>query len=295
MKKLNQTLLVSSAEYFTDKDAINALMDSSIPVDIGAAIKEHESILTAFKKIGIKVIKVPAPKDCQDGIYTANWAVVYQGKAIMARLPNKRKAEEIDALKALKELGIETLILPEEIEAFSGQGDTLICDDMAFCQSPYRSSKDSHKFLTDWLGIKKLVELETKPLRWFKIGPPKRNKITGWIDSPTYDIDLALAIIKPGGPNSKALIAYCPDVFKARSRKILSDLKNVDKIIVSKKEALENFALNLVSNGEEVIINKGTTNFKNSLKKAGLKITELELKELKKGGGSIRCTSLWIN
>jgi N-dimethylarginine dimethylaminohydrolase len=291
MLLLNKKLLVSGADYFTSDQAINALMNDP-KVDHEKALKEHALIMDAFEKVGIKVIKVSPPENCQDGIYTANWALVKDNKAIMSRLPNTRKPEEEYAKKTLEKLGIETFVLPEDIKSFSGQGDALICDDFVFTQSPYRTSKDAHRYISEVLHVKNVISLHTKPLRWFRFGPPKKNKITKWPDSPTYDIDLAIAILRPKTNKNKALIAYCPEVFDRRSNKILSSLKDFDKIIVSKEDAVNHFALNLVSTGETVIINSGTLNFNEDLMKYGFKVIELNLPELKKGGGSIRCSSL---
>lgn len=294
MLLLNKKLLVSGADYFTSDQAINALMHDP-KVDHIKAIKEHSTIIAAFKKAGIEVIKVDPPKSCQDGIYTANWALVRNGRAIMSRLPNTRKPEEKYAIECLKKLGIETYTLPKDIRAFSGQGDALICDDYVFTQSPYRTSKEAHEFIKNYLHVKLIISLHTKPLRWFKYGPSKKNKITKWPDSPTYDIDLAIAILRPKTEKSKALIAYCPEVFDRRSNRIIKSLKDFDKIIVSKDEAMNHFALNLVSTGETVIINSGTKLFHENLIKYGFKVIELDLPELKKGGGSIRCCSLDIS
>lgn len=291
MLLLNKKLLVSGADYFNSDQAINALMNDP-KVNHVKALEEHELIVDSFKKAGIEVIKIDSPKDCQDGIYTANWALIKNGKAIMSRLPNTRKPEEKYALDYLKKLGIETFVLPDDIRAFSGQGDALICDDYVFTQSPYRTSKEAHKYISRELHVKNVISLHTKPLRWFKYGPAKKNKITKWPDSPTYDIDLAIAILRPKTAKSKALIAYCPDVFDRTSNKILSSLNDFDKIVVSKEDAIDHFALNLVSTGETAIINSGTIEFNENLIKYGFKVIELDLPELKKGGGSIRCSSL---
>jgi N-dimethylarginine dimethylaminohydrolase len=295
MPKINKTVLMSGAEFFSDEDAINDLMDSSVPVDVEKAIEEHKSIRSAFETVGIEVVKVDPPPDCQDGIYTANWALIRGNKALMSRLPNKRRPEEDYAKQILSKHGLEVLTLPDNIQAYSGQGDSLVCDDIVFIQSPYRTSIDAHHYLKTWLGFKTVVSLETKPARWLKFGPPKLNKLTGWPDSPTYDLDLAIAILKPKTETDKALIAYCPEVFKRSSRKILAKFDAVDKLEVSKEEALSAFALNLVSTGETVVINSGAPAFKANLESRGFKTIELNLPELRKGGGSIRCSSLTLN
>jgi N-dimethylarginine dimethylaminohydrolase len=293
-KTMNRTVIMSGADYFGDDDAINVLMDAAVPVDVDKAVKEHELIQRTLEYVGIKVINVGSPDKCQDGVYTANWALVRGGKAIMARLPNTRQPEEAYALKALKEQGIETLVLPEDVARFSGQGDALACGDIVFTQSPFRTVVEAHPYLKEWLGFREVIALETEPARDAE-GNEIINAITGLPDSPTYDVDLALAILKWPVNGQKGLIAYCPDVFKPESRAILEQLDIVDKITVSKDEALQAYALNLVSTGEIVIMNSGAGDFKAAVQESGLQVITLELPELKKGGGSIRCSTLALD
>jgi N-dimethylarginine dimethylaminohydrolase len=58
---------------------------------------------------------------------------------------------------------------------------------------------------------------------------------------------------------------------------------------------LQAYALNLVSTGETVIMNSGAPNFQAALEVRGLRTKALELPELKKGGGSIRCSTLTLD
>jgi N-dimethylarginine dimethylaminohydrolase len=295
MPKINKLVLMSDANYFSDKDAINALYDSVADVDLNRAIKEHEAIKKAFTSAGIEVRQVPSPPNCQDGVYAANWGLTRGGKILMSRLPNKRKPEETYALEVVKNLGLTPLFLPETVKSFSGQGDALPCGETVFTQSPFRTSREAHPFIKDLLGYKEVVSLNTKPLRWFKFGPTKRNKLTGWPDSPTYDLDLALAVLKWPEDGQKGLIAYCPKAFRFKSRRWLKRYNKVDKITVSKKEAHKAFALNLVSTGEVVIMPSGAPVFQAAIEAHGLKTTTINLVELQKGGGSIRCSSLTLD
>jgi N-dimethylarginine dimethylaminohydrolase len=285
---------MSGADYFDDGQAINELMDAKVPVDVEKAKAEHALIQNTLERIGVTVYNVGSPPDCQDGVYTANWALVRNGKALMARLPNTRKPEEAYALAAVKARGLEPLILPENVERFSGQGDALACGDIVFTQSPFRTTTDAHPFLREWLGFREVIALQTKPATKFGIFA-KKNRITGWPDSPTYDIDLAIAILKWPSENQKGLIAYCPDVFKPASRKILAEYDGVDKIVVSKQECLGAYALNLLSTGETVVMNSGAPEFQAAIEAHGLATITLDLPELRKGGGSIRCSTLSLD
>ena len=286
---------MSGADYFGDDDAINDLMDAKVPVNVEQAKSEHAKIKTALEAAGVTVKQVSAPTSCQDGVYTANWALVRGGKAVMARLPKQRQPEESYAHGVIKQLGLEPVTLLPDINRFSGQGDALPCGDVLFMQSPYRTTLDAHQPVKEALGFREVISLQTKPARIFGYGPAKTNKLTGLPDSPTYDIDLALAVLKFPTGDQKGLIAWCPAVFNRSSRKLLKQLDDFDKIEVSRSECLKAFALNLVSTGETVIMNSGAPKFQAALEAHGLKTVALDLPELKKGGGSIRCSTLTLN
>ncbi len=168
-----------------------------MPVDVEQGHRRKRSTSgRRFEQAGIKVTKIPAPEGCQDGVYTSNWGLVRGKKVLMSRLPNKRQPEEPHALEAVKQLGLQPLILPDDVERFSGQADALPCGDIVFTQSPFRTTVEAHRYLSEWLGYREVIALQTKPARHFRFGPAKTNKLTGWPDSPTYDIDLAISILK---------------------------------------------------------------------------------------------------
>ncbi|MCX6806443.1 MAG: arginine deiminase-related protein [Patescibacteria group bacterium] len=293
MPKINQHVLMSGVDYFSDEFAINAYMGHSVPIDINKAKAEHQAIKKALESAGVKVTVVPPPKNCQDGVYTANWALCKDDKAIMARLPNKRKGEEPYAREVLKNLGKEIITVPENLK-FSGQGDALPCGNDLFCGSNYRTDFEVHKFLKDQLGFN-IISLQTIPKRAFHgLGRRVINKATGWPDSFYYDIDLALSVIKAPEGDQKGIIAWCPEAFTRKSRALLNAYDGVEKIEVSRIEATKGFACNLVSTGETVIMSDNAPLLKAELTKRGFKIITPEITELAKGGGYIRCTTLTL-
>lgn len=281
---INQKLLVSGADYFADDFKINPYYTESA-ISIEKAKAEHAAIVECFKKANIEVIKFDPPKDCQDGVYTANWAVVKDKTAIMSRLPEARKAEEPYAEKILQDLGYTTLHAPDNF-LFSGQGDCLICGKYMFAGSGYRSDPESQQFVAKTLGLE-LIQLHTIP-QLDENGQPYTNPVTNHADSFFYDLDLALSII------SENCIAYCKDAFDEASQEKLENIKDLDKIIVSFEEATEGFACNLVSTGKTVIMSNKAPKFQAELEKRGLTCLTPDVTELKKGGGYIRCISLAI-
>ncbi|HTE21471.1 MAG TPA: amidinotransferase [Candidatus Limnocylindria bacterium] len=291
--KINQTVLMSGADYFSDDFAINAHMDSRIPVDVAKARAEHAAIKSALEDAGVQVVQVPAPPGCQDGVYAANWALCRGGKAVMSRLPNKRKAEEPYAEEVLRSLGQEIIHLPDDLR-FSGQGDALPCGNDLFIGSNYRTDWQAHQFIGDQLGYN-VISLQAIPKRqWHGFGKRVVNETTGWPDSFYYDIDLALAVLRSPYQDQKGLIAWCPAAFTRTSRKLLREYDGVEKIEVSRAEATKGFACNLVSTGETVVMSANAPHFKAELEKRGFKAVTPHITELAKGGGYIRCTTLTL-
>ena len=273
---------MSDAHSFSDESPINPYMDSLLPVDRAIAQREHDNIRAALGQAGVDVIQVPSPLHCQDGVYTANWALVHGNKAIMSRLPNARKGEEAHAAAVLKELGKKIIVVPGDLR-FSGQGDALPCGKYLFAGSTYRTDPEVHQFLADTLDLE-VVSLRTVP-QMDDAGSEVINASSGWPDSFFYDIDLALSVLRPN------LIAWCPEAFMPESQEIMRALP-IEKIEISLEEATEAFACNLVSTGETVIMSARAPLFEAAVEAHGLKTITPEISELAKGGGYIRCTTL---
>ena len=241
---INSRLLVSSADYFANDFKINPYYNIE-SIDTKKAIKEHDDIIACFKKSGIEVLRASAPVNCQDGVYTANWALVKDGIAVMSRLPEARQNEEPHAKSILQELGFKCIDVPGEY-LFSGQGDSLCVGDYLFAGSGYRSDPSAQAFAAKTLGLN-LIQLHAKP-QLNPDGTTHINPVTEHIDSFWYDLDLALAII------DEHTIAYCPDAMDDASNAKLESLSNFNKILVDYDECVSGFACNLVSTGRHVIM-----------------------------------------
>lgn len=285
---------MSDALNFSAEQAINPYYFDS-HTDTSAAQAEHDAIRSALETAGVNVVTIASPKESQDGVYTANWALVRGDKAIPARLPNVRKAEEAYARKALEALGKELIEVPEGLR-FSGQGDALACGNYLFCGSGYRSDEAAQAFAADALGYTR-IQLQTIP-QVDDTGNPVINTVSGWEDSFFYDIDLALSIIKHPENEASGLIAYCPEAFTEESQRRIEELVSngsIETIRVSLDEAERAFACNLVSTGETVVMGDGAPVLKADLEARGLVVTTPHIRELAKGGGYIRCTTLTID
>ncbi len=283
--QINKTVLMSGVDYFDDGQAINPFMTQDSPINLAQAADEHLGIRAALESAGVTVIQVQPPENCQDGVYTANWALVRNGKAVMARLPNARKGEEAYAAQILQAQGLETITVPGEFK-FSGQGDSLPCGKYLLAGSNYRSDPEAQAFAAQTLGLE-LIQLQAVPA-FDDQGQPLTNQSSGWPDSFFYDIDLAISVLR------EDLIAWCPEAFLPESQEIIRNLP-IDTIEVSLEEATEGFACNLVSTGETVIMSAHAPQLKAAIEAKGLRTITPEISELAKGGGYIRCTTLTLS
>ena len=281
---LNQKLMVSGADYFADTYEINPYYTKD-KINVEKAKAEHALILDCFKKAGIKLIKVAPPKNCQDGVYTANWGLVKDGIAVLSRLPKARKAEEAYAKKCLEKQGIKTVSVPGNY-LFSGQGDSLRCGKYLIAGTGYRSDIEAQQFAAATLGLEPVL-IHAKP-QLNDDGSEHINPVTNHADSLWYDLDLAVSVI------NNHTIAYCPDALDEESNKKLQSL-NLDRILVDYEECTKGFANNLVSTGKHVIMSNKAPKLQAELEKRGLICLTPDVTELKKGGGYIRCASLWLS
>ncbi len=284
---------MSDALNFSSQQAINPYYFDS-HADATLAQKEHTAIREALEQAGVNVVITSSPIESQDGVYTANWALVRGDKAVLARLPDVRKAEEPHAAQVLRDLGKEVIEVPDTLR-FSGQGDALSCGPYLFCGNGYRSDEAAQTFAADALGYTR-IQLQTIP-QVDAAGNPVINAVSGWPDSFFYDIDLALAVIRHPDPQSAqpGLIAFCPEAFTQKSRETLLALKDIETIEVSLAEAEQAFACNLVSTGETVIMSDKAPVLRAALEACGLTVVTPRIEELAKGGGYIRCTTLTLD
>ncbi|HVX24581.1 MAG TPA: arginine deiminase-related protein [Candidatus Saccharimonadales bacterium] len=282
MPLINRTVLMSGADYFDVVD-LNAYSHHVEDVDRKGAMAEFQAIQAALKQAGVNIISTPAPADCQDGIFTANWGLCRGDTVILSSLPGPRQAEEPHAEQALKDLGKKIIKAPHR---FSGQGDALPCGNYLLAGSNYRTDPRMHAFVAEQLGYE-VISLEAIPER-DEHSQPVTNPLSGWPDSFFYDIDLAISVLRDD------LIAWCPEAFTPESQEKIRALP-LEKIEVSYAEATAGFACNLVSTGETVIMSAHAPELQAAIEAHGLATITPEVNELGKGGGYIRCTTLTLD
>lgn len=281
--KLNRRILVSDALYLEPK-GINAYESTGDQPDLAGGIAEHQAAIAAYRQAGIQVEQVPSPVNCQDGVFTANWGLTWNGRALLSRLPNLRQSEEPYAEATLEKLGFE---VRRASALFSGQGDALIIgSNRVLIGDGYRSDAAVAGEIRDWLGLEPIVVRAKPKRRLGGFGPAVRNKVTGLWDSYYYDLDLAVGVIRPN------LLAVCFEALTSEGRAAIRGLKDIEIIPVNLHEAKEGLACNLVSTEQTIIISAGAPRLINDLRIRDFQVVALPNHQLRKSGGGFRCISL---
>lgn len=292
--QFNSQVLMSGAEYMSNALPINPYMDPDEQIDVYKAIEQHAGIWRALGSIGIEVIKRDAPEDCQDGIFTANEGLLgLDNKTmLMARLPKGREQETPYFEQIFEELGLNILHLPDSSWFFSGQGDALRYGGFLLAGQRFRTSPgpEVHDFMRRELGYD-VVSLQTKGLL-NAAGQPDINPVTGLPNSEFYDIDYAIAPIRWPYKHQRGLLVVCREAFEDDSLRQLMELPDTDIIWAPYDEATGVSACNLVSTGEAVVMNAGAPVLEQALRDHGLHVVTTVNDELKKNGGSVRCTTV---
>jgi N-dimethylarginine dimethylaminohydrolase len=279
---INRSVLMSGAEYFDVTSPINAYYVETETVDRKRALTDFVNIQTGLSKAGFKITKIDAPKDCQDGIFTANWGLCRDDTVILSSLPPTRQLEQPHAESILRNLGMRVIKAPYR---FSGQGDSLPIGNILFTGSTYRTDPRMHQFLHEELGYE-VIGLQAVPAR-DKSRNPILNKVTGWPDSFFYDLDLGISVLSPD------LIAWYPGAWTSESQEKIRATP-FKKIEVEEDEAMR-FNCNLISSGHVVVMGSYGPKLKAAIESHGLSVITVDVQELGKGGGFIRCTTLTLD
>lgn len=294
--QFNKQVLMSGAEYMSNALPINPYMHADEPFDVAKAIEQHTGIWRALESIGIEVIKRNAPKDCQDGIFTANEALLGPDNQtmLMARLPKGREEETPYFDKIFRELGKNVVYLPNPDWFFSGQGDALRYGPYLLAGQKFRTEPgpEVHQFIADNLGYE-VISLQAKAL-YNADGSLNINEVTGLPNSEFYDCDYAVAPIRWPSAEQSGLLVVCREAFEPESVAKLEALPNTEIIWAPYEEATGVSACNLVATGEAVVMNAGAPVLEQALRDHGLHVITTVNDELKKNGGSVRCTTLTL-
>jgi N-dimethylarginine dimethylaminohydrolase len=262
-KPRKRTYLMSPPDYFVVEYAINPWMDVSAPVDTELAIKQWERLRETLVGLGHVVHVLPSQAGLPDMVYAANGGFVVDGVVYGARFKHPQRTGEAAVHRRFYADNGWRYVAPTETN--EGEGD------FAYLPEAYGGLiLAGHGFRTEAAAHAEAQEALGRPTVSLRL-----------VDPYFYHLDVALAAIDDSN------VAYYPGAFSPSSQRVLRQLFP-DAVLADKVDALT-FGLNLVSDGRHVVLNSEASGWAAKLAAAGYVPVPVELSELKKGGGSVKC------
>jgi N-dimethylarginine dimethylaminohydrolase len=258
-----RTYLMCPPEHFAVQYAINPWMDVTMPVDAELAHKQWTRLRETLTGLGHTVRTLDPRPGLPDMVYAANGALVVEGTAFGARFRYPQRADEAVAHRLFHESNGWRYVAPVRIN--EGEGDFAYVPrahgGLILAGYGYRTEHAAHLEAQEALG---------RPVVSLRL-----------VDPRFYHLDVALAVIDDHN------VAYYPGAFSAASQRVLRRLFP-DAVVADMADALA-FGLNLVADGRHVVLNSEATVLAARLRLHGYQPVPVELAELKKGGGSVKC------
>ncbi|MGH1561648.1 dimethylargininase [Mumia sp. DW29H23] len=257
--------LMCRPEHFDVTYAINPWMDPSKPVDTALAVAQWEMLRSVYESLGHRVDLIHPVEGLPDMVYAANGGVVYDGKAIAASFAFPERQPEGPAYHAwFDAAGFDPAV--QATTQNEGEGDFLVVGRLILAGTGFRTSVAAHHEVREFFGAP-VISLEL-------------------VDPRFYHLDTALAAL------DDRTIAYYPPAFSAASNAILRQLFP-DAIIATDADA-EVLGLNAVSDGANVVLTDKAVHLHERLRERGFHPIGVDLSELLKGGGSVKCCTLEV-
>jgi N-dimethylarginine dimethylaminohydrolase len=245
--------------------AINPWMDITAPVDTELAVKQWQVLRETLVRLGHEVHVLPPELGLPDMVFAANGAFTVDGTVYGAKFKYPERADEATAHRRFYEQPGSAWRFVAPAETNEGEGDFVYLPGahggLVLAGYGFRTELSAHAEAQDVLG---------RPVVSLRL-----------VDPRFYHLDVALASIDDTN------VAYYPGAFAASSQRILRQLFP-DALVAGEADALA-FGLNLVSDGKYVVHNAEASGFAAQLTSAGFVPVPVELSELKKGGGSVKC------
>ena len=256
---------MTAPTFFAVEYAINPWMDTSMPVDTHLALNQWEALRQTYKELGHTVELVEPVAGLPDMVYAANGGMMVNGRAVVARFAYPQRADES---AAYAEWMTRHGYRPADTRHINeGQGDLLVVGSIMLAGYGFRTERRAHDEIAAALQMP-VVSLEL-------------------VDPRFYHLDTALAVL------DDTTIAYYPPAFSDASRAKLLELFP-DAIEVGSADAFV-LGLNAVSDGLNVVSARRRDRLRRTAREAGFRPIGVDLSELLKGGGSVKCCTLEVH
>jgi N-dimethylarginine dimethylaminohydrolase len=260
-------ILMCPPDYYGIEYEINPWMDRAQQADRELARVQWRGLRDILVELGAEVATLAPLPGCPDLVFTANAALIFHRRAMLAhfRHPERQREEEHDAAW-FAQRGFAVERLPEGMY-FEGAGDALFCGDTLF--AGYRIRSDAH-------GLQRIGALLGKRVIPLEL-----------VDPYFYHLDTCFCPLAPG----EAL--YYPPAFDDYGQRVLREL--VSHLLPVEEAEARAFACNAVVVGRTVVTNIGSPRLHADLQARGYETIATPLGEFTKAGGSAKCLTLRLD
>ena len=259
---MDRRYLMCPPTHFDVVYVINPWMDTQVPVDLPTAMEQWSGLRAAYEAHGHTVELVEPGPGLPDMVYAANSALVLDGIAYLARFHfPQRRGEEDRYARLFEEHGVR---VHRARHVHEGEGDFAVAGDVILAGTGFRTDRAAHTEVAR-LFDREVVSLEL-------------------VDPRFYHLDTALFVLDADR------IAYHPGAFSDRSRREL-ERRYPDAIVADEVDALA-FGCNATADGYHVFLPAAAKGLAKRVADAGFAPVPVELTELLRGGGSVKCCTL---
>jgi N-dimethylarginine dimethylaminohydrolase len=265
------TYLMCPPEWYDVDYVINPWMAGNLHRSSrDTAFMQWKSLYQELQRIA-DVRLLHAREGAPDMVFVAHAAVVQHGVAAISSFTHpQRQTEEQHVRQWLEDAGFLLWATPRET-SFEGEGDALFDANGGHLWAAHgvRTCKISHRHLANaWHTPMTSLHL---------------------VDPRFYHLDLCFA------PLSGGYLMYFPGAFDGVSLKKIEAAYEKDKrIAVSELEATQ-FACNVINAGLDILMGVVESDLAKRLTGLGFDVTELELSEFQRGGGSAKALALRLS
>ena len=261
---MTKSILMCAPKHFAVEYEINPWMHTDNPVQLDLAGKQWQQLYDIYsKKLGWDVQLIEPVEHLPDMVFTANGALLYNGKVALPNFRQPDRQPETEKFKQwFSDQGYDQMFLPKY--NFEGEGDALIWNDILFAGYPWRTDKPSHREVADFLKIK-TVSLQLADARF-------------------YHLDTALTII------DDSTVALYPKAFTKEALSLVHQL--VPHVIEANDEDAVAYGLNSMSDGKNIVVPEKANNLIKNYQHRGLQVTTTPISEFQKSGGGVKCLTL---
>ncbi len=264
LEDMSKTILMCAPTYFDIEYEINPWMDTQNRVDTKLAGRQWQKLHHTYTEtLGWDVQLIDPVKKLPDMVFTANGALVIDGKVALPRFRYPERQPETEVFKKwFEEAGYKDIFLP--VNDFEGEGDALVWNDIVFAGYGFRSDKASHAELADFFG-KGIIDIQL-------------------VDERFYHLDTCLTIV------SQDTVALWPKAFSEESLKKIHD--TVPNVIEASDEDALVYGLNAMSDGNNIVIPEGAHTLIQAYRNRGMTVHTTPITEFQKSGGGVKCLTL---